>query len=126
MMMALRVSSFAGVHRINTTEINQAGPAVGSAYRRLNAILDKVGSGTVPADSLKEANDLVENLIDARHAALTQGARMVVANAGLDPKQAMVMGRDGTLDTLANVSTAKAKQGGQAGGFDWSKMPEHK
>lgn len=100
LMLALGVTSFAGVHRINQTEVNAAGPEAGSLYRRLNSIVDKAGSGTVPEDTLKEATAIVDGLIDAKHMATVNGANMVVANAGLDPKKVMVMDRSGTMTTL--------------------------
>jgi len=53
--------------------------------RRINAILDKVGTGTIPAATLRETNNLIDGLIDAKHGAIVQGARMVSANTGLDP-----------------------------------------
>ena len=104
MMLALGVSSFAGVHRINTVEIDRAGPQVGSLLRRVNAMLDRAGTGTIPADSLKEARGIVNSLIDARHSAVSQAARLTAANTGVDPKTVTVMDRDGSLVPLANVS----------------------
>jgi hypothetical protein len=114
LMTALGVTSFAGVHRINQTEVNAAGPGVGSAFRRVNSILDKVGSGTVPADTLNEMDNLVDGLIDARHQATVKGAQMVAANAGLDPQRTIVMGRDGSISTLGSVVARTG--GGQGGG----------
>lgn len=108
LMIALGVTSFAGVHRINQTEVNAAGPHAGSLYRRLNSIIDKAGSGSVPEDTLKEATAIVDGLIDAKHSATVNGANMVVANAGLDPKKTMVMDRSGTMTTLE-----KAQEGNQ-------------
>lgn len=109
LMLALGVTSFAGIHRINQTEVNSAGPQAGSLYRRLNTILDKAGSGSVPEDTLKEASSIVDALIDAKHSALINGANMVAANGGLDPKRTMVMDRSGVLTTLDKALTESGK-----------------
>lgn len=104
LMTALGVTSFAGVHRINQNEVNAAGQHVGSLYRQANALLDKIGSGTIPADTAKEVQGLVDNLIDAKHQSLIQGANLVAKNTGLDPTKIAVITRDGGTDTLDNVS----------------------
>lgn len=112
-MLALGLSSFAGIHRVSPTEAAAAGPQVGSAARKLNALLDKVGTGSVPEDTLKEAESLVQGMIDSRHNATIAGANMVVANAGLDPKKTMVMDRSGVITTLdkAGVNASKPASG---------------
>lgn len=133
LMLALGVTSFAGIHRINETEVNAAGPGAGSLYRKLNTILDKAGSGSVPEDTLREAEAIVDGLIDSKHSAVVNGANMVAANGGLDPKKVMVMDRSGVITTLdkagANVpkpaySTAPAgatmKVPGSDGKLHWS------
>ena len=76
LMTALGVTSFAGLHRINQTEVNSAGPQVGSLYRQLNAMLSKAGSGSLPADTTKRIGKLIDGLIDAKHASLIQGAQL--------------------------------------------------
>lgn len=104
-MLALGVTSFAGIHRINETEVNAAGPGAGSLYRKLNTIIDKAGTGSVPEDTLKEAAAIVDGLIDSKHSSLVNGANMVSANAGLDPKKTMVMDRSGVITTLDKAGT---------------------
>jgi hypothetical protein len=106
LMLALGVTSFAGIHRINETEVNAAGPGAGSLYRKLNTIIDKAGSGAVPEDTLKEASAIVDGLIDAKHASIINGANMVAANGGLDPKKTMVMDRSGVITTLDKAGAA--------------------
>ena len=104
LMTALGVTSFAGIHRINDNEINAAGPQVGSVYRRVNAILDRASSGKLPADTTTEMNSLIDGLIASKHASLVQGAQLVARNNGLDPSKTSIMGRDGSVDTLQNVT----------------------
>jgi len=108
LMVASGVLSYAGIHRINQVDVNAAGTAVGSAYRKLNSILDRVGSGSVPEDTQREVVALMDALVDAKHSAMINGSNMVVANAGLDPKKVMVMDRNGviaTLDKAAETNT---------------------
>jgi hypothetical protein len=109
LMLALGVTSFAGVHRINQTEVNAAGPEAGSLYRRLDSIMSKAGSGAVPEDTLKEAGAIVDGLIDAKYHGLVNGANMVAANAGLDPKKTVVMDRSGVITTLDKAQEGAAK-----------------
>jgi len=109
LMLALGVTSFAGIHRINETEVNAAGPGAGSLYRKLNTILDKAGSGSVPEDTLKEASAIVDGLIDAKHSAVVNGANMVAANGGLDPKKTMVMDRSGVMTTLDKAAETNTR-----------------
>src|SRR5205809_2658709 len=111
LMTALGVTSFAGVHRINQTEVNAAGSGVGSLYRRVNSILDKAGSGSVPEDTLRETNALIDGLIDAKHASLLNGANMVAANAGLDSTKTMVMDRSGVITTLDTAGQGNHRSG---------------
>lgn len=107
LMLALGVTSYAGVHRINQTEVNAAGPEAGSLLRRLDSLVSKAGSGSVPADTLKEAEAIVDGLIDAKHASMVNGANMVVSNAGLDPKKTMVMDRSGVITSLDKAQSER-------------------
>lgn len=100
LMLALGITSYAGIHRINETEVNAAGPQAGSLLRKLDSIVSKAGTGSVPEDTLKEANAIVDGLIDAKHSSMVNAANMVVANGGLDPKKTMVMDRSGVITTL--------------------------
>jgi len=109
LMTASGVLSFAGIHRINQVDVNQAGPAVGSLYRKVNSILDKVGSGKVPEDTQREIIALMDGLTDAKHAALLNGANMVAANAGLDPTKTMIMDRSGVISTLDKAGQANPR-----------------
>lgn len=109
LMTALGVTSFAGVHRINTTEINAAGPQAGSAFRRINNILDKYGSGSIPDDVLKETTGIIDGLISAKHAGVIGDAKMIAANTGLDTAKVTVMDRDGNTDSLANQIKASSQ-----------------
>lgn len=100
LMIALGVTSFAGVHRINQTEVNAAGPHAGSLYRQLDSMISKAGSGSIPEDTLKEATAIVDGLIDAKHESMLNAAHMVAANGGLDPQKTMVMDRSGVITSL--------------------------
>ncbi|WP_047495675.1 hypothetical protein [Terriglobus sp. TAA 43] len=110
MMLALGVSSFAGVHRINDAEINRAGPAVGSEFRKLDNLINRIGTGKPSDAQLREASSIVDSLISNRHSAYLQGVRAVAANTGLDPDKVTVFDRDGNITPLA------AAVGGGAGG----------
>ena len=103
LMLALGVSSFAGVHRINTTEIDRAGPQVGSVFRKINNLVDTIGTGVPSAAQLNEANGLVDSLTDARHKAYLNGVSAVAANTGLDPSKIQVFDRDGNLAPLSSL-----------------------
>ena len=114
LMTVLGVNSFAGVHRINPAEYQAVGPQLGSLYRRVDALLDKAGTGSLPADTTKEMNQVIDGLIQAKHASLVPAAQMVATNAGLDPKKTAVMGVDGKMDTLDNVVTKATQPSGGA------------
>lgn len=109
LMMALGVTSFAGVHRINQTEVNAAGPHAGSLYRQLDSIISKAGSGSIPDDTLKEATAIVDGLIDAKHESMLNAANMVVGNAGLDPSKTLVMDRSGVIASLKDAGKGHVK-----------------
>jgi hypothetical protein len=109
MMLALGVSSFAGVHRINDAEINRAGPAVGSYFRKLDNLLNQVGSGKPSAAQLNEANSIIDNLTEVKHNAYVQGVSAVASNSGLDPNQVTVFDKDGNITSL---SSAQGRIGG--------------
>lgn len=110
LMMALGVTSFAGVHRINQTEVNAAGPHAGSLYRQLDSIISKAGSGSIPDDTLKEATAIVDGLIDAKHESMLNAANMVVGNAGLDPAKTLVMDRSGVISPLKDAGKGHVKE----------------
>lgn len=103
MMLALGVSSFAGVHRINQTEINQAGPAVGSAFRKINNLISTVGTGKPTDAQLNEANSIIDSLTDAKHSAYLQGVSAIAANSGLDPNKVTIFDKGGNIATLSSV-----------------------
>jgi hypothetical protein len=110
LMTALGITSFAGIHRINDTEVNSAGPEVGSLLRRTNAVLDRAVSGTLPADTLKEMGGIVDGLIAAKHSAVVASAQGLAKNTGLDTSKVVMPTRDGnsydTIDNVAKKSTA--------------------
>lgn len=114
MMLVLGVSSFAGIHRVSQTEIDMAGPEVGSVYRQINDMLSKAGTGKPSTATLNEASGLINKLIDAKHRTTLQGAQMIAAGSKLDPSQVPVMNRNGDLDTLSNQLTRM--RGGAGGG----------
>lgn len=104
LMTALGVTSFGGVHRVNQNEINAAGPTVGSYFRRLNTLLDRAGTGKIQPDTARETNELIDNLVNAKHHATLQGAAMVARNAGLTPETTTVMDRSGNLANLGDIA----------------------
>jgi hypothetical protein len=109
LMTVLGINSFAGIHRVNPQEIAAAGPGVGSLYRQVNTVLDKAVSGKMNPDTAKEMGALIDGLIDAKHRSLVPAAQMVARNSGLDPTKTAVMAKDGSLDTLDNVSKTTTK-----------------
>jgi hypothetical protein len=106
-MTVLGVNSYAGVHRIMPAEYENAGPAMGSAYRRLNALLDKAGSGSVPKETLQETSDLIDSLIQPKFDATLAGSQLIARNAGLDPKHTVVFSKDGQAATLDDVANGR-------------------
>lgn len=108
-MTALGVNSFAGVHRINQTEIDNAGSTVGSLYRRLNAALDKAGAGAVPPDTLKEVNGIMDALLQTKYRSSLDSTRQIVANSGIPEKNISVPDPNnfGTLTTLDKVAASQ-------------------
>lgn len=108
LMTVLGVNSFAGIHRINPVEYAAAGREVGSIYRQINAVLDKVGSGSVPPETLKEMDSLIDGLIQSKHDSLIPATKLLVSNSGLDEKQIMVMGKDGKPEPLAGTGKVSA------------------
>ena len=102
-MTILGVNSFAGMHRVSPAEPIAFANA-GSLYRRLNTMLDKATAGEMNPDTAKEAVQLVDALIQAKHASLVGSAQMVAQNAGLDPKKTMILDSTGKMDTLDSVA----------------------
>jgi hypothetical protein len=103
MMLALGVSSFAGVHRINTVEIDRAGPAVGSIFRKTNNLLQQIGTGKPSDAQLNEATDIVNQLTTARHQAYINSVSAVAQNTNIDPSKLTVFDKDGNLAPLTQV-----------------------
>jgi hypothetical protein len=111
-MAALGVSSFAGVHRINPTEVQNAGPEVGSLYRRFNALLDKTGKGQLPTDTLNEAGGLIDALVNARYTSAVRATQLIAGNYKVDPNSLMVTDMDGnpvSLGDATQILSAKQK-----------------
>lgn len=108
LMTALGVSTFAGVHRVNTAEIENAGPAVGSYYRRLNNLLDKAGQGTLSPDSLKEANELFDRLNATAYDHYAAAQAFTAAQRGL-PDSTLILDRNG-IDTTTIGEVKKQRQ----------------
>lgn len=113
LMTALGVSSFAGVHRINDTEINQAGSQVGSLYRRLNAALDKAGSGSVPPETLQEVSSIMDSLAQNKYQSSLASTRQIVANSKIPANLISVPDPNNYngLVTLDKVAAGGAAQG---------------
>jgi hypothetical protein len=105
---ALLVTSANGVHRINTTEVESAGPRVGSLGRRIDAALEKAGRGKLPTDTLKEMAQLVDLYSRAKHDAYVKNASYTAQLRGLDPTVTPVMDSDGYIvnlsDAVKNIS----------------------
>jgi hypothetical protein len=111
-MVTLGVNSFAGVHRISPTEYEAAGPQVGSLYRRLNAVLDKAGSGKVPQATLSEANGILDALVQTKYQQSVASTRQIAANSGLPSNRLFVPSPNdfGTLTTLDKLDAPTQPQ----------------
>jgi hypothetical protein len=105
---ALLVTSANGVHRINMTEVEAAGPKVGSLGRRIDAALEKAGRGKLPADTLKEMAQLVDLYSKAKYDAYVKNTAYTAKLRGLDPTVTPVMDSDGNTvnlsDAVKNIS----------------------
>lgn len=110
LMVALGVTSFAGVHRINQTDVNAAGQSVGSLYRRLNALLDKAGAGSVPTATLEEADGLIDSMVEAKYTQGLASTQQIAANAKIPAQNVNIPQRDnfGSLITLDKAGTGSA------------------
>lgn len=115
MMVVLGVSSFAGIHRVSQTEIDMAGPEVGSLYRQVNDMMAKAGTGAPSKTTLNEASQLMNRLMDAKYRSVVQGAEYIATNSRIprsDFDKVPMMTRTGELTTLKDA----LKQMGGAGG----------
>jgi hypothetical protein len=112
LMTALGIVSYANIHRINQYDINAAGPEVGSVLRQIDAKLAKMGSGSLAAGTASEMSGLMDNLLDAKHRAVIQGARVAAANGGIDPSKVAVMDKQGNLVRLSDVAKQTPGSGG--------------
>jgi hypothetical protein len=110
MMTALGVTSFAGIHRINQNEINAAGPQVGSILRRINAALDKAGTGKLAPGTAAEMSGLMDSLQTAKYNSILQSAGVAASNAKVDPSQVTVMDKNGNLTSLQKAQAGAAAQ----------------
>ena len=125
-MTAQGISGFAGIKRIPPAEVAAAGPQLGSIYRQINGILDKAGTGSVPADTLKEVTGLVDQMIQVRHTQTVAQSVITANNAkafggpGLDTSKISVFDKDGSVVPLSSLQPAQAptqnRGGPQAGG----------
>jgi len=115
-MTVLGVNSFAGVHRISPTEYEAAGPAVGSLYRRLNAVLDKAGKGAVPSATLSEVNGIMDALIRGKYQTSLSSTQQIVANAGIPTNRIFVPDPNnfGALTTLDKIPATGNQTGPQS------------
>jgi len=101
---ALLVTSANGVHRINLTEVESAGPKVGSLGRSIDAALEKAGRGKLPADTLKEMAQLIDLYSKAKHDAYIKNTAYTARLRGLDPAVTPVMDSDGNTVNLSDAA----------------------
>lgn len=112
---ALVVVGAGGVHRINMTEINRAGdPQMGSIARRVDAALEKAGSGKLPADTIKEMSRLIDMYGRNKYRAYLQEARSTAAYFKLDDPPVMTQDGDGFIPL--SEALRESKMGGVKGG----------
>ena len=86
------------------TEVDAAGPKVGSLGRRIDAALQKAGKGKLPADTLKEMSQLVDLYFKAKHDAYIKNAAYTAKLRGLDPTVTPVMDSDGNTVNLSDAA----------------------
>ncbi len=103
---ALLVTTANGVHRINMTEVDAAGPKVGSVARRVDAALEKAGKGQLPAETLNEMQKLVDLYVTAKYSTYLKNSAYTAKLRGLDPDTTPVFDRDGNTTTLAGALKA--------------------
>lgn len=98
---ALMVTSSAGVHRINTTEIGAFAGKNGLSWaNEINTFLDKGVKGKVPDNIVKDWQNIVQAYRDNTYKAYITHAKVIAKNNGLSPSQVDVSTEDGT-DTIS-------------------------
>jgi hypothetical protein len=124
-MVALGVSSFAGVHRVPPAEAQAAG-APGGWAERFNAWATKAATGKLSGQLAKEGTQLFDQLIDAKYATSLQSSAMHAKGYNIPPANMPVMDREGNLTTLDKTPKVKAPASTTAGApFSWDNMPKH-
>ena len=97
---ALMITTAAGVHRINTTEVAQFGGQNGiSAANEINQYLDKKAQGKVPANIVNDWKQLVKSYQDNTYSTYVNQASVIAANNKLNRNEVMVLSKDGK-DTI--------------------------
>ncbi len=111
---ALIVTGAGGVHRINMTEVNAAGgSAMGSIARRVDAALQRAGSGALPKQTINEMKQLIQMYTQQKYRQYVNDVQANAINFGLNPDKVAVASMNGTgaitlsqaTKTLAHPST---------------------
>lgn len=79
---ALGSNAFYGTHRLAPSEVLALGPQLGSTAREINTWFDKHATGTLPPDSIKEFNALVDRLTSAKSNSYNNGLKVLNQNYG--------------------------------------------
>ena len=95
------------------TEVEAAGPHVGSVARRVDASLEKAGKGKLPAATLSEMQKLVDLYAKSKYGAYIKNAAYTAKLRGLDATTTPVFDQDGNTislgDAMKNVPGASGK-----------------
>lgn len=109
LFMALGVTTSEDVRRINQNEIDRAGPLVGSYIRRVQGALAKAGTGTLPAETLREMKDMARSLQDIAYQQYIGVQLLNQKNNNLSGDTTFVLSSDGLSQVSLNEARSQAE-----------------
>ncbi len=113
--LALMTPTAAGVHRINSAEIAQAGPAIGSLGRRLDAALEKAGNGALAPDTIREAEQFVRMYQKLKYQQYVAQVKQAADTFRMSPDQTFVTSQDGQDEMPLSEALKQSKTAAGAG-----------
>lgn len=109
-LLGIQSISARGTARLNQGLLSATGPQVGSVARRAEAFFKGLRSGTLPGDTTKEADDLMNEMIKARYADYQRQALGISASVSMPSDHRGYLDQDGNVVSLADFSPkTKAK-----------------
>jgi hypothetical protein len=79
--------------------------------RRAAAATAKAGTGTLPADTIKELSSLQQRLSDTKYSSYLTSTQLVAQTRGKDPSKTPVLAQDGkSVVTLDKAQMPKSQQ----------------